>query len=65
MIRIFSADGTGPTEGSTRGPRGPKNWNIQNIAQMPGSSVQVEDFTERFDDCQKNVRISAKQIVEY
>ena len=28
MIQIFSAhgrDGTGPTEGSTRGPRGPKN----------------------------------------
>ena len=42
-----------------------KNWNIQNIAQMPGPSVQVEDFTERFDDWQKNVRISAKQIVEY
>ena len=28
MIQIFSADGrdgTGPTKGSTRGPRGPKN----------------------------------------
>ena len=25
MIQIFSADGTGPIEGSTRGPRGPKN----------------------------------------
>ena len=32
---------------------------------MPGPSVQVEDFTEGFDDWQKNVRISAKQIVEY
>ena len=42
-----------------------KNWNIQNIAQMPGPFVQVEDFTERFDDWPKNVRISAKQIVEY
>ena len=42
-----------------------KHQNIRNIAQMPGPSVQVEDFTERFDDWQKNVRISAKQIVEY
>ena len=42
-----------------------KYWIIQNTAQMPGPSVQVEDFTERFDDWQKNVRISAKQIVEY
>ena len=25
MIQIFSADGTGPIKGSTRGPRGPKN----------------------------------------
>ena len=27
MIQIFSADGTGPIKGSTRGPRGPKKGN--------------------------------------
>ena len=43
MIQIFSAgrDGTGPIEGSTRGPRGPKKTQVIDILTNPEFFLEI------------------------
>ena len=60
MIQIFSADGrdgTGPTKGSTRGPRGPKNRLCSDRETL------IDILSERDDDADVNADDGGKQFV--
>ena len=56
MIQIFSADGRtdGPTEGSTRGPRGPKN-EIHSLVIDLGNPSKGRSNTARHENITKGI----------